>query len=374
MIRARQTQRDSHAGPSLTDNKGEHVSNAGSVTSWSNQVITRVNARLRELFADKRAHANQLSPRAHELVDAVAELTIRGGKRIRALLIYAGFRASARQDSELAWEDVATLGAAIELLQSYLLMQDDWMDGDEERRGGPSTHAAFTRQVRDPQLGASLAILAGDIAIGYAFELLLATRFPQHRRADALTAFTDMHSEVVFGQQLDLLGHDEITLTHHLKTGSYTVRGPVALGALLGDATQEQLHVLENFARPLGLAFQLRDDLLGAFGDPSVTGKPVGRDLRDGKKTALLAAAKSLLSSADRPHLDRVLGNPLATPDELAAATRALERSGARECVEQELRSRLSESRNALEAGSCLHAEGTRMLRELLERLALRDH
>jgi geranylgeranyl diphosphate synthase, type I len=350
----------------------ESVSYPASTDPWTAQLVSRVNARLAQFFDDKRAQASVLTPRAQELVEAVAELTMRGGKRMRPLAIYAGYRA-ASSSAVPDWDQVVNLGASIELLQTYLLIQDDWMDDDEERRGGPSTHVAFKRQVGEAKLAASLAILAGDIAAGFAFELLHSTQFPPRRAADALKAFTTMHFEVVCGQQLDLLGHEAVTLVHHLKTGSYTVRGPVTLGALLGDASDEQLQALDRFARPLGIAFQLRDDVLGTFGDTHSTGKPAGHDLREGKNTALVSEARTLLSAADRDRLDEVLGNPLASTAAVDAVTGALERSGARARVESELDLRLAEARNALQEGTCLAPEGVGMLLELLSRIAQRD-
>jgi geranylgeranyl diphosphate synthase, type I len=331
-----------------------------------------VNARLEDFFAEKMAHASELSPRAPELVSAVEDLTMRGGKRLRPLAIYAGFRASSPRITEYDWQAILTLGAAIELLQSYLLIQDDWMDDDEQRRGGPSTHAAMTRKYEDPRLGASLAILAGDVAMGFAMELLHATQFPPNRTFEALRSFGAMHMEVVLGQQLDLLAHEDVTLTQHLKTGSYTVRGPVTLGALLGDASPAQLHALMQFAQPLGVAFQLRDDLLATFGDPAVTGKPVGHDLREGKHTALVSEARRLLSATDRACLDAVLGDRSASADAMQAAVRMLEASGARARVEAKLAARLQEARSALVSASCLEPAGVEMLIELLDRTAAR--
>lgn len=345
---------------------------ARAVEPWVSEVTTGVNTRLEEFFAQKLAHACELSPRAPELIRAVEDLTMRGGKRLRPLAIYAGFRATSARVNEFDWQAILTLGAAIELLQTYLLIQDDWMDGDEQRRGGLSTHSAFTRQMNDPRLGASLAILAGDVAMGFAIELLHATQFPPNRTCEALRSFGHMHMEVVFGQQLDLLGHEDVTLTQHLKTGSYTLRGPIALGALLADASAAQLHALMQFAQPLGIAFQLRDDLLSTFGDPVKTGKPVGHDLREGKQTALVAEARRLLSATDRACLDRVLGDRDASPESIHAAMRMLEYSGARARVEAKLASRLSEARSALETAHGLQASGSEMLLELVERTALR--
>jgi geranylgeranyl diphosphate synthase type I len=329
--------------------------------------------RLEEFFADKQAHASELSPRAPELIGAVEDLTMRGGKRLRSLAIYAGYRATTPQVNEFDWQSIMTLGAAIELLQTYLLIQDDWMDGDEQRRGGPSTHAAMTRKFGDARLGASLAILAGDVAMGFAMELLHTTQFPPSRTLEALRSFGHMHMEVVFGQQLDLHAHEDVTLTQHLKTGSYTVRGPIALGAIMADANNTQMRTLVAFAQPLGIAFQLRDDLLAMFGDPAVTGKPVGHDLREGKHTALVAEARRLLSAPDRACLEAVLGNQAATAESVQAAIRMFEYSGARARVEGKLAARLSEARSALMSATCLVPDGVDMLMELLDRTARRS-
>jgi len=353
--------------------RGCYVLNIQGREPWASQVIARVNARLEKFFDERLAQARTLSPRAPELVSSIAELTMRGGKRLRPLVIYAGFRACTPLVGERDLQAIVSLGAAIELLQSYLLIQDDWMDNDEQRRGGPSTFAAMQRQFKDPQLGASLTILASDVAMGYAIELLHATRFPNGRRSDAYSAFQNMHLEVVFGQQLDLLAHEDVTLTQHLKTGSYTMRGPMRLGALLADASDDQLQALTRFAQPLGIAFQLRDDVLGTFGDAAVTGKPVGHDLREGKYTALVAEARNLMSSEDRARLDAVLGDRAATLSEVQAVIRLLETSGARARVEATLAARLSEARRALMSASCLVPEGVGMLLELLDRTALRE-
>jgi geranylgeranyl diphosphate synthase type I len=332
-----------------------------------------VTARLEEFFAEKQAYAKELSPRAPELVSAVEDLTMRGGKRLRPLAIYAGFRATSAQVSEFDWHAILTLGAAIELLQSYLLIQDDWMDDDEQRRGGPATHVAMAREHNDVRLGASLAILAGDVAMGFAIELLHATQFPPRRIYEALRAFNDMHMEVVFGQQLDLLAHEDVSLTQHLKTGSYTMRGPVALGALLADASPAQQQALMQVAQPLGIAFQLRDDLISMFGDSAQTGKPAGHDLREGKHTALVAEARRLLSASDRACLDAVLGDRNAPPEAVRAAMSMLEYSGARARVEAKLAARLSEARNALTSARCFDAQGIAMLIELIDRTALQN-
>jgi geranylgeranyl diphosphate synthase type I len=339
-----------------------------SASSWVEAAVKRVDARLQELFASKRAESLRISPEAPELIDAVAELTMRGGKRLRPLALYASFVAVHGDGGAGATLDAS---AALELLQSYFLIQDDWMDGDEQRRGGASVHSALARKHHHAQLGASLAILASDLAAGFAWELISAAPFPPARLTEALAAFGRMHFEVVCGQQLDLLGHADVALMHQLKTGSYTVRGPLRMGALLGDASSEQLSALDRFGAPLGLAFQLRDDLLGAFGDRAAVGKPVGNDLRAGKRTALVAEARTALSPSDAIVLDAVLGKPDASDAAMDRAVQVLLASGVRERLEARIAALLDEARRALEQAA-LSAEGTAMLGQLAHKLANR--
>jgi geranylgeranyl diphosphate synthase type I len=339
------------------------------VAPWLGDLVAQIDARLRAVFAEAAERARATSPRAHELAEAVAELTLRGGKRLRPAALFASMRAV---DEDAPIERALDASVALELLQSYLLIQDDWMDDDLERRGGPSVHAVLRRQVGNERLGDSLAILAGDLAAGMAWELLAAAPFPRGRAREALKAFGEMHWEVVLGQQLDLVGHADVGLTHRLKTGSYTVRGPMQLGALLGDATAAQLDALQHFADPLGVAFQVRDDLLGSFGRRGDVGKPIGADLRAGKRTALIAEAQSLLSEADGALLDRVLGNASAPDEDVERATDALLRSGVRERLEARIDALASEANAAL-ASASLSEQGRTMLGELVELLVHRD-
>jgi geranylgeranyl diphosphate synthase type I len=150
------------------------------------------------------------------------------------------------------------------------------------------------------------------------------------------------------------------------------VRGPLALGALLADANAEQLAALDRFGRPLGIAFQLRDDLLGTYGDPQLTGKPAGHDLREGKNTSLVREARALLDAQAWAKMERVLGNADATPAQLQEAAGTLESSGARARVEAQLAALADEAESALRTAP-LAAEGVAMLRELLNKLVLRD-
>lgn len=336
---------------------------------WLSEVRSLVDARLARFFETKREHAAGLAEEAPELVDAVSRLTLRGGKRFRPALLTAAYLAV---DPDGAASDVVDAGAALELMQSYLLIHDDWMDGDDERRGGPSVHAALSASHDDTHLGASLSILAGNLASAQAWELLSQGPWKAKRGARAVKVFLEMHQEVVFGQQLDLLATERVAQMQQLKTGSYTVRGPLRLGAVLAGADDAQLAALETYGRPLGEAFQIRDDLLGTFGDARATGKPTGNDLRAGKRTALLLAAEGSATDEALAPVRAVLGREDANDEEIAQATAALEACGARNEVERRLERLVGEASAALE-GTPLGPRGRDMLGELATRLSVRD-
>jgi len=339
------------------------------------ELRSAVNDRLRAYLEAKRDQARRLTPESVELVDSVGELTLRGGKRLRPALIFAAYRAVAEGPDALPPEVLDTC-AAVEFMQSYLLIHDDWMDHDEERRGGPAVHAALRdAHEGDVHLGNSLAILAGNLASVFAWELITghdATEVTAPASRRVIEVFLRMHQEVVYGQQLDLVETPNVSLMQQLKTGSYTVRGPLSLGAALADATPAQESALLEYGRPLGEAFQMRDDLLGTFGDRSATGKPTGGDLRQGKRTAIVRAAERLGSEAQLAPLRRVLGVPTASDEALAEARNALVETGAKAAVEARLAALVDASVSALDRSE-LRPQGVALLQELAERLGKRD-
>ncbi|MBW2460665.1 MAG: polyprenyl synthetase family protein [Deltaproteobacteria bacterium] len=332
-----------------------------SQAAWTEELRTVLVANLERFLATKRDEAVALSPRSVGLVDQVSSLTLRGGKRLRPVVLTATYR-TVSGDGDFG--PVLHAGAAMELLQTYLLIHDDWMDGDEERRGGPSVFAALRDQHGDARLGASLAVLAGDLASAYASELITMAPFPAPRRDAGLAAFWRLQREAFFGQQLDLVeaagrpgetarrkspeAAQSVERMYDLKTGSYTVRGPAVLGALLGGASDDAVEALTRWASPVGIAFQLRDELLGTFGDPRSTGKPTGGDLRQGKITTLVTAGRRLLSESALPRLEAVLGNEEASNEEVAAVTELLRTSGAKRVVEERLEGLTADAAGAL--------------------------
>ncbi|MFZ1863031.1 MAG: polyprenyl synthetase family protein [Polyangiales bacterium] len=334
--------------------------------SWMNGIRQQIDAALDAFFESKCAEATRLSPRAIELVIEVRDLTMRGGKRLRPIVTAAAHRAAGGAGGPHATVEA---GAALELLQTYLLIHDDWMDQDRERRGGPAVHYAFQRRHGQEHLGASLGILAGDLASTFSWELFLQSRFPADRRDEGLGLFVEIQKEVFAGQQLDLMTDPDVERMHDLKTGSYTTRGPAELGGILADADGACMHALRGWSTPLGVAFQLRDDLLSTFGSARETGKP-GDDLRHGKHNAVVAAFRRLEpGDAQQAALDAVWGRPDATDDALQTAWGVL--SDARTEVEARLAFLVDQARGAITAGP-FDDDSKQMLEEVTLRLTER--
>ena len=306
----------------------------------SRQFLDRVRAsveeRLAEVFAQVDGDIRAVAPDALPMFHAARDLTMRGGKRLRPALLAAAVECVSPGAFPHAAVD---LGAALELFQTYLLIHDDWMDNDPIRRGAPSVHVSLAQHYGDAQLGASTAILAGDMLCALTHEIVGSLDVPAPRRRAVVLAFGRMEREVILGQCLDVTKNPDVSRIHDLKTGSYTVRGPMLLGAALAGASPDAVRAMERFAEPLGLAFQLRDDLLGAFGSEAETGKPVGGDFREGKNTLLVSHALAHLPPAERDALSSILGRRDATEADVLYARDLLERSGARSHAEAVVRS-----------------------------------
>ncbi|ROS30889.1 polyprenyl synthetase family protein [Cellulomonas sp. PhB150] len=292
------------------------------------------------------------------LVGAVTEM-LSGGKRLRAAFCYWSWRAHGGAPGTPDEVAVLRVGAALELFQAAALFHDDVMDDSDTRRGHPAAHRAFADRHRREglegdaeQFGLSAAILLGDLAL-VASEQEFAdavAQAPAVRAARAREVFDLMRTEVTVGQYLDVLAQslpwgtdtdaDERRAREVIraKSARYSVEHPIVLGAALADADDDALAACRELGLPLGEAFQLRDDLLGVFGDPAATGKPAGDDLREGKRTVLVARTVAHARGAgDQVTLDLVratLGDRDASDEQIAALAAAIAASGAVEGVE----------------------------------------
>jgi len=315
---------------------GEAPAVAGNAfTSLLRSVQPDVERRLGSYLNERVVSTRALGSEVQALVGEIRRLALRGGKRLRPALVVAGLRTvSPRADVGPALD----AGVALELLHTYFLIHDDWMDGDRVRRGGPSVHVAMAERFRSEHKGNASAILAGDYAVALACDALSRVKTDPRRLCQVFAAFADMQLGAVAGQQLDMVGKGrDVELGYALKTGSYTVEGPLKLGALLAGARPATLAALSRYARPAGVAFQLRDDLLSLFGDPAQTGKPLASDLMSGKRTLLLRLALRRGKPRELSVIQKVLENPRAKVPALRAALTAIEATGAPALVEKRI-------------------------------------
>ncbi|WP_344771435.1 polyprenyl synthetase family protein [Aeromicrobium panaciterrae] len=288
-----------------------------------------------------------LGPDLGELADSALAFVV-GGKRLRPQFCLAGWLIAGGEPTDAGF---VTAAASLEWLQASALVHDDLMDGSDTRRGRPSIHREYEARHRHDGrsgdaagFGLSTAVLLGDLMLSWCDEMftgavLASARLAPHIRP--ARAFLDLcKSEVVAGQFLDVVGQTRASLTVdeamkvvRYKSAKYTVERPLHIGAALAGASPELIAGLSDIALPLGEAFQLRDDVLGVFGDPSVTGKPAGDDLREGKRTVLVARTSEITDDAGRT----LLRDQLGTADGVDAVRSLIESSGALAAVEADI-------------------------------------
>jgi geranylgeranyl diphosphate synthase, type I len=273
---------------------------------------TRVDATLAAFLDSRRDQVERLDPGAMPLVDEVRRLVEAGGKRIRPAFCYWGFRAAGGEDGGMADEAIVRVAAALELLHTMALVHDDLIDGAKERRGVPSTAVWFSERASelgapgDPRtFGDSMAILVGDVSAVWADGLLLASGFSPGVLVPALGTYHEMREQMAVGQYLDVGGAagDPVVARRAaaLKGGSYTVEGPLLIGAALAGGSPEVTGCLSRFGRPLGEAFQLRDDLEDGEAAAGVTRETVNGLVAESKVSLdpALLATESIPALAD---------------------------------------------------------------------------
>lgn len=327
--------------------------------SPADEVRTRVDALLAEHAEQLRAQVTAVAAEAAPLAWSVATL-LSSGKRLRASFAYWSWRAHGGVPGSPDEVAVLRVGAALELFHAAALFHDDVIDDSDTRRSRPTAHREFAAAHRRDRLsgdagryGASVAILLGDLALiaGDTEFAAAVAALPAPVAASARAVFDAMRTEVTVGQYLDLLAQAEpwdddpgrvearARQVIRSKSARYSVEHPMSLGAALAGADEVALATCRAIGLPLGEAFQLRDDLLGVFGDPEVTGKPAGDDLREGKRTVLVARALRLAQQAgDRATVDLLrtrLGDPTLDGDQAARLADAIAATGAPDQVEK---------------------------------------
>jgi geranylgeranyl diphosphate synthase type I len=335
-------------------------------TAWDPSTFrARVQAAL-DAFLDEQAE--RLAPLGDDASRLLTEAraVVSGGKRFRAAFCHWGFHAVAGSAAVVSSDDALVRAcASLELLHASALVHDDYMDASDTRRGRPATHRGFAAEHRrdgwrgDPeQYGASAAILLGDLLLSWSDELLRRCGLPADRVMAALAAFDHTRSEVITGQFLDVSvqarGRADVEAAMTVlryKSAKYSIERPLHIGALLAGATHDQLAELSAYGLPLGEAFQLRDDLLGVYGDPAATGKPAGDDLVEGKRTVLVALTLDSAPEPDARRLDAALGTRLDEA-QVADLRAIIDASGAHAQLEQVIDDLVTLSLAKLDASS----------------------
>jgi geranylgeranyl diphosphate synthase type I len=362
------------------------------VVPSSSPVPDAVAAHLARFLSKMREEASEYGPDAQAFLDA-ADGTFAGGKRLRARFCHAGWRAVARFGDRDATETDALwdLCTALEIFQSAALVHDDLIDNSDTRRGRPAAHRALEASHRQAgwsgdaeAFGRASAILLGDLLVAWSDDLLESALEGQTHARVVRSEYARMRRDVTTGQFLDIAEesawsvndatlHAERALrVASLKSARYSIEQPLVLGGAFCGAEADQVSALRNFGHPIGMAFQLRDDVLGVFGDASVTGKPAGDDLREGKRTVLIALTRQSLDPSARNLLDELLGDPELTPQQVSLLQATITGSGALDQVEAMIAGYAREADRAL-SGARLDNAAVGELRELARAATVRS-
>ncbi|MEU8419798.1 polyprenyl synthetase family protein [Micromonospora sp. NPDC048835] len=329
------------------------------LAAYTHDLVTAVDETLDTFLTAEVATLNDIDASMGHFAATAREAVLTGGKRIRSTFAYWGWRGAVGGTAALP--PVLPALAALELLHTFALVHDDVMDASTTRRGRPTAHVALAEQHvtaghrGDPgRFGEAVAVLIGDLCMVWADQLLAHASVPSNRLFEVRRCYDQMRVETVAGQYLDVLGEndpaswsvDRALRVARYKTASYTVQRPLLFGACLAGVPADDplASAYTHYGLAVGEAFQLRDDLLGVYGDPAATGKPAGDDLRTGKPTTLLMLARELATPAQLTALERAADGPVDRLAGLVAETGAVTR------LEQMIAERVSDALAALDA------------------------
>ncbi len=340
-------------------------------------IVGPINQRLAEAIRNEHQLWEKVDANLADPFISLEELVFSGGKRLRPAFFYWAHIGAGGDPNSV---EATNIAAAIEMLHAFALAHDDVMDRSEARRGEPSIWHRFANLHEESNwhgnslhFGEAVAILVGDLAH------VLADKLMSHTSPIVTQLWEELRLEVNIGQYLDVLSGAKGRFDHHsarrileYKTGRYSVQRPLQLGAAVAGKYGELSQSLTDYGQPVGVVFQLRDDILGVFGNTEETGKPTGDDLREGKPTPLMAEAFDRASEKQR-HILGKIGNANLTPEDISNIQEVVEETGARRVIEKEIKE-LTDS--ALKALSIMTLEGnaSEALNELAHFVAYRTH
>ena len=318
------------------------------------------NRALEQFLARQAATAAQLDPLYGELLEELAHFMLRGGKRLRPYLTYLSYLGLGGHDERA----ITQLSLAVELYHSAWLTHDDIIDRDLVRYGGPNIAGRYVAKLRQAgtsdveHLAGAVALVAGDLAMALSHQVVASSaRFSADSRLAAVRLMQEITFSETGGEMLDVLAptlkwselsEERLLRIYHTKTAAYSFEMPLRLGAIFADASSEHQALVPNFAVPLGIGYQLADDLLGIFGNEAELGKSVLSDLREGKRTVLLLNTLALAGPDELAFLKSTIGDPGAGYSHLAKVREIMESSGARAKTEALARTKIDEAQAAL--------------------------
>lgn len=334
---------------------------ADETARWRDSVRERAAAALEDFVRDRCAEYVRGIPGA-DFVSELLASAVPGGKYVRPTFAYLGWLAGTGAEGTAESDAALRAAASTELLHAFALIQDDVMDRSAMRRGRPAAHVRLAEWYAARHLagdarhfGESAAVLLGDLLLVWAEQMLRECGLPAHALARGWPVYDRMRGELAVGQFADLVYDarhlppmETVLATSRQKSGNYTVRRPLELGAALADCDVTVTAALGRYGALIGEAFQLRDDLLGVFGRPSVTGKPSGGDLREHKATSVVALASELAGPGQRAELERLHARPHLGEPELGRLRELIADTGAVSRIEQMIASRVAAAREGL--------------------------
>ena len=317
-----------------------------------------INHALAQFIKDEERDLARIGSELDPVSQHLERFLLDSGKRLRPIFAYVGFLGAAKNPTP----QMITAFASLELVHVCALIHDDVMDGSDTRRGAPAIHKSFENLHKSKnltgsakQFGISAAILLGDLALIWSDQMLHNAGLSDQQLINGLKIYDEMRVELMAGQYLDV--YEQALATQSVeralkiarfKSGKYTIERPLHFGAAIAGSHPSLEKLYSDYGIPLGEAFQLRDDLLGVFGDPSETGKPAGDDLREGKRTVLMAIAMEKANASAKKLFTDLLGNPELTPEQIKDLQDEIVKSGAVDQVEEMIAQFTKESLLAL--------------------------
>jgi geranylgeranyl diphosphate synthase type I len=335
-------------------------------------------------FDQKIKKAKEVDFLASQAIKMIADFTLAGGKRIRPALVYYGYLASGGKDDHKILE----VSMSLEIIHSFLLIHDDIIDRDEKRHGITTVHEKYKKigqriisKENSTHFGNSMAIIAGDIAYAMANEVIFNSKFSPEIIIKALDKMQGIVYITCAGEMLDIVmenrgrtNEKEILKMFEGKTSRYTFEGPLHFGAILsGNDSKENMEAFTAYSLPLGKAFQIRDDILGIFGDEKKTGKPVGSDVCEGKQTLLLLKALKNGNRKQKEVLKKYLGKKDLKKKELEEFREVIRETGSLDYSENLAKKLVQESLVALKKIEFKNMEAKNFMEGLAEYIIKRE-